>query len=84
LQCSPWGLPAGAEEQNSGEARRGSAEEGLRRGPGTLGARFDGLDRGGAAPASGHAGGQGRWPSRLPFSGEGGSVGLESGVASYW
>jgi hypothetical protein len=29
LQCGPWGAVAGAAGQNSGEARRGSAGEGL-------------------------------------------------------
>jgi hypothetical protein len=35
------------------------------------------------APAGGHAGGQGRWPPRLPFPASWGSVGLVNGSASY-
>jgi hypothetical protein len=73
LQCGPWGGRPARVKHNSGEARRSLAGEGLEEGLGVTRVRFGGSDGGGAAPASGHAGSQGRWPPRLPVSGEGGS-----------
>jgi hypothetical protein len=66
-------------EHNSGEPRRSLAGGGWGGGLGLIRIRFGGSDGGGAAPASGHAGGQRRWPPRLPFPGEGAREELVNG-----
>jgi hypothetical protein len=53
LQCSPWGAGSGAVRRNSASSPASLAGRGWGEGLGVLGARFDGLDGGEAALASG-------------------------------
>jgi hypothetical protein len=77
------GRPAGAGEQNSGEARQGLAGERLGEGVGATRVRFGVLDRGGAAPVSGTPAAREGRPPRLPAPANWGSVGPVDRSASY-
>jgi hypothetical protein len=60
------GRPTGADGANSGELVAGLAREGRGKGLWATGARFAGLVGARSGLWGGRAGGQGRWPPRLP------------------